>query len=391
MSIVPVFALAFGIAKGFALDELLEASLLTHLESQTIVVSESIQFAKNLLENTKGGIIAGTGVIALLWTVLQVLNHIEDAFNKIWAVTKGRNWQRKGADYLAICLICPILLIISQGASLFLIQKSSLFLNWISLPEQLSNSILFFLHFLKYFTLWTVLTLLYLVMPNTQVRASSALFSGVITGSLCLLFQWIYLTFQIGINHYGAIYGSFVALPLFLFWLNINWYIILYGAELAFSHQNISSFECEESALDISFAQKKLYSLYLVQHMVNNLIQKKQPETPLEIANSLHLPIRLVKRLLRPLINQRILLETPHKDSMALSLACDLNTLSISHVINSVDHHGNDSVFTENSNINSIKERLLHFEKLIENSPHNNLIKELLNKREFRSYTFENQ
>ena len=74
LSIVPVAAMLFGIAKGFGFQKTLEKQLLENMEGQTEVVNRIIAFSQALLENTKGGLIAGAGMILLFAGLLVFRN-----------------------------------------------------------------------------------------------------------------------------------------------------------------------------------------------------------------------------------------------------------------------------------------------------------------------------
>ena len=107
MSIVPVVALAFGIAKGFGFEDKLQQQLLEKLQGQEEVIRRVIDFAHTLLENTKGGLVAGIGVMVLFWTVIKLLGNIEASFNEIWGIEKSRTLARKFSDYLSAMLALP--------------------------------------------------------------------------------------------------------------------------------------------------------------------------------------------------------------------------------------------------------------------------------------------
>ena len=100
LSVVPVVALAFGIAKGFRLDQNLDAWLQDALKGQEEMYRRIRDFANSLLENTQGGLIAGVGVAILFWTVAKLLHHVEISFNHIWGTKVGRSLLRRLADYL---------------------------------------------------------------------------------------------------------------------------------------------------------------------------------------------------------------------------------------------------------------------------------------------------
>ena len=127
LSIVPVIAMLFGIAKGFGFETMLEKRLLEQAPDQDTMVLQLISFAQNLLESTKGGLVAGIGVVVLFWTIINVIGNIEESFNFIWKIAKGRSLSRKFSDYLSLMLLAPVLLIASSSITVFLDTK----INWL--------------------------------------------------------------------------------------------------------------------------------------------------------------------------------------------------------------------------------------------------------------------
>ncbi len=88
LSIVPVIAMLFGIAKGFGFEIMLEQRLIEQAPAQDTLVVQLISFAQNLLESTKGGVIAGIGVVVLFWTIISLIGNIEESFNYIWKIPR---------------------------------------------------------------------------------------------------------------------------------------------------------------------------------------------------------------------------------------------------------------------------------------------------------------
>ena len=109
LSIVPVAAMLFGVAKGFGFEKLLRKELFERFpgDAQQEVMTKVIEFAESMLEATKGGLIAGIGLIVLFWSVIKVLSNIEASLNDIWEIKENRNWGRKFSDYLAVMIIKP--------------------------------------------------------------------------------------------------------------------------------------------------------------------------------------------------------------------------------------------------------------------------------------------
>ena len=245
LSIVPVVAMAFGISKGFGLDKMLEKQLLEKLPGQQEVVTQIITFARTLLDNTKGGMIAGIGVAVLFWTVIKVLGNIEKSFNDIWGIKEARSLGRRFSDYLSVMLLCPVLLIMSSGATVFLATQITLLTEKFAFLGVFAPAIFLIVKLLPFCVIWALFSFIYIFMPNTKVYFKSGLIAGIAAGTIYQVVQWIYINFQVGVSKYNAIYGSFAALPLFLVWLQLSWLIVLLGVEISFARQNVDTYEFE--------------------------------------------------------------------------------------------------------------------------------------------------
>ncbi|MDO8941824.1 MAG: YihY/virulence factor BrkB family protein, partial [Desulfobacterales bacterium] len=118
LSVVPVVAVIFGIAKGFGFDKMLQAELLVEFPDQSDLLMKVFEFSDSMLEKTSGGIVAGIGVALLFWSVIKVLGSIEDAFNHIWKIPKPRTIGRKCSDYLSFAMVCPLIVLMSSSLTL---------------------------------------------------------------------------------------------------------------------------------------------------------------------------------------------------------------------------------------------------------------------------------
>ncbi|HSO17898.1 MAG TPA: YihY/virulence factor BrkB family protein, partial [Desulfosarcina sp.] len=194
LSLVPVAAMAFGIAKGFGFEKRLQQELLEQFAAQQEVVLQIIGFARNMLDNTRGGMIAGIGVIVLFWAVIKVLSHIENAFNHIWRV-RSRPFVRKLSDYLTIMLICPLLVIMSGSVTVFITSQVNAISGRFELLQMVGPVIFLGLKLLPYALIWILFTLTYIIMPNRSVRFDAALLAGVVAGTAYQVIQAAYIHF----------------------------------------------------------------------------------------------------------------------------------------------------------------------------------------------------
>jgi membrane protein len=380
ISIVPVAAMAFGIAKGFGFEKILEAQLRSRLSGQEEVLNNVIGFSHSLLDSTKGGLIAGVGLIVLFWAVIKVLGQIESSMNDIWGIKEGRSFGRKFGDYLSLMLVCPVLIILSSSVTIIITTQARLIMDLTPRLGAFSPIVSFSLNLLPYSILWGLFTFLYIFMPNTKVRFTSGLLAGIIAGTIFEIVQWIYITFQVGTAQYNAVYGSFAALPLFLVWLQLSWLIILYGAELSFAHQNVNTYEFEPDALQASHRLKILLSLQVTHHLIKNFIQGEAPLTVSEISKHLEIPIRLVNDIIFGLVKTNIVSETSAADDgeRGYQPARDINVLTIQYVIEALERRGiNQMPFAQSPEFDALSESIETFRETVEKLPANKLLKEL--------------
>jgi membrane protein len=375
LSIVPVVAMMFGVAKGFGLEKKVEAEILQRFKGQEKVVVEIVGFANSLLENAKGGVIAGIGVAILFWTIVKVLGNIENSFNEIWGVKKGRGIGRKFSDYLSIMLLCPILLVMAGSATVVVSSQILIIMQKIPLIRSLGPVVTVSLKLVPYFMIWLMFTFVLIFIPNTKVRFKAGLVAGIVSGTIFQLVQWAYINFQIGVAKYGAIYGSFAALPLFLMWLQISWLVVLFGAELAFAMQNVETYEFEQDCLSISQSHKKLLALLITNHFVKEFCRGEKPSDAAQVSRNLEIPIRLVRQILFELVGANVLSEVRKEaedKEVAYQPARDVETLTIKNVSDALDDRGNSTVPTiQSDELQKLSDCLRGFAEIIEKSPSN--------------------
>lgn len=380
LSIIPMVAIAFAIAKGFGLDTELERELTKEFASQQEVLSWIMTNAREALQVTKGVYLAGVGVIILLWSVMQLLDHIENSFNHIWQIKQSRPWTRKFTDYLAIMLIAPLFLILASSTTVFISTNLATFIKEAPVLEFFKPFLSFLFRLAPYFIMWMVLTLAYIVLPNTKVKFGSALLAGIVAGTLVQVVQWIYIDLQFGITRLNAIYGSFAAIPLFIVWIQTTWLIVLLGAELSFANQNVLRYEFESDALNISNNQKKILTILIMHSLVRNFREGMEPPGAETVASNLKIPVRIANEILHEL-GEAGLISTIMADQnkqRTFQPAIDINLLTVGFVFERLDRKGTEhTTVMKGREYERVVDMLNQFGKLVRESPENILIKDL--------------
>jgi len=378
LSIVPVIAMLFGIAKGFGFEKMLKQQLLERASNQDALMLQLIGFAQNLLESTKGEVVAGIGIVVLFWSIINVIGNIEESFNAIWKIVNGRSLSRKFSDYLSLMLLAPVLLIAASSITVFVETKITWLISVIKLPAFGTWLVVQALSFSPLVLMAALFSFIFIFMPNHKINYQEGIIAGVVTGIMYHLLQWAYLSLQIGVSSYNAIYGSFAALPLFVVWLQTCWMIVLFGCELAFFLQNYEIYRNNNRFSNISFSVKKVIALQITHLIIKNFVQLHNPLSASEIATRLLIPIAVIQPVLSKLLASHIIVEFKNQDQddEIYQPAVDINILTIAYVINALEQCGQHhlpEINQERVFIDAVET----FRKTMEVSEQNRLLKDI--------------
>lgn len=339
LAIVPALALLFAIGRGFGFQDLLKQQLYSYFPSQRSALDAAFNFVDSYLAQASEGIFVGVGIVFLLWTMISLLSNVETSFNSIWRVRQGRTFIRKITDYLAILLVLPVLMICGSGLSILM---STALRNL--LPFEWSGSaVTLILDCASYVITWVFFAAAYMLIPNAKVKPLSAMISGVVVGTAFQVLQWLFLTGQLYVSKYNAIYGSFSFLPLMLIWLQLVWLITLIGGVLCYASQNIGQFNFSDDVDNISLDYRRSVILVIMAIICKRFVQQKRPLNSSEIAQAYNLPAKLVTRLVLDLHRVKLisfiaapgeLLEHP------LQPAVDVSGLTVGEVIRRLQTDG---------------------------------------------------
>jgi membrane protein len=383
LNVVPVIAVAFAMAKGFGLEKLIEKQILQMAAKanwQTDITTQIISFSHKLLEQAKGGLIAGVGVVLLFWTVISILGKIEESLNEIWEVQKSRTLARKFSDYIAMMALTPVLFIISSSATVLVASQVKVILAKIAFLGVFSKVILLLLNLLPYVSIWTLLTMLYLIMPNTRIPVKSAILGGIVGGTIAEIVQWVYVKFQIGVASYGAIYGSFAALPLFLAMLQMSWMIVLFGAEIAYASEHYETFGFHPDYSRVSVASKRLLMLRIFHLLTKKFSLGEKPLSAVQIAHALEIPVRLVRQLLNELTSVGLVVETVRgmESEIAFQPGRTIENITIKVALDEYEKYGITKIPDyQSEETDKISKYLQEISGTIEKSPSNVRLKEI--------------
>lgn len=346
LAAVPVMAIIFAVARGFGFDNLIEKRIRTSLEMAPPEITDTIlSFVERYLEHTKSGIFLGVGILLLFYTIVNLTMNIETAFNTIWCVRSSRNIYRRITDYISVFLLLPLLMVITSGISIFLIS----FRDWLSDYVFFSNTVTFAIQLSPVILTSLAFTLLYKLMPNTHVHWRACICPGILAGVIFLGMEYFYIHYQIKLSAYNAIYGSFAALPLFLLFIQMSWYICIIGAQLCYANQSVHEYSFERSTRAMSRRFRDTLSLLLIKRIAHRFADGKTPLSSRALSRETQISNELVTVLLEELVSVGLLAVT-HNERGTETLylpALDTHNLTVGTIIDRLDSHGTEHTSLE--------------------------------------------
>ena len=291
------------------------------------------------IHNTYGGSLGAIGVVFLLWTTIATLTRVEETFNDIWGVTRGRDWWSRIANYLITTLIGPVLILAAlglMGGTYF--QKSRELLGIVPFLEPLVSTLL------PVVIICVTFTLFYKAMPNTKVNFSAAFAGGAIAGTSWHVFNVISLHFATRVVNASKIYGSLALVPLLMVGLYTVWVIVLFGAQVAYAFQNRESYLQERLAENVNQRGREFVAFRLMTCIGQRFERGLPPPTTQEISRELGIPSKLVQQVLQTLLAARLVVEVAGLEH-AYAPARPLEAINAHHILIAMRAtHGQDFI-----------------------------------------------
>jgi membrane protein len=285
------------------------------------------------IDNIKVGVLGSLGLGLLIYTVLSLVQKIENAFNMIWHVDSTRSMGERFSSYLSVILIGPVMMVSALGMTATVMNSS--IVTYFAAIEPFGSLILLATKLLPYVMVMGVFAFIYMFVPNTRVRLSAALVGAVVAGFLWETSGVLFATFVVNSTKYTAIYSSFAVVIMLLIWLYISWLILLFGSNLAFYVQNPSSLKMRREGFEISNRVKERLALLLMQIIAKNHHKGDEPPSLDELTEEISAPQTVVQYVLNKLMSQHLVIES-NETPVGYLPAKSLDVLMVIDVIKAV-------------------------------------------------------
>lgn len=353
LSLVPLLAVSFSVLKAFGVHNQIEPLLMNFLEPLGTKGEEITANIIAFVENMRVGVLGSLGLAVLVYTVISLVQKIEDAFNNIWHDTPNRNLLRRFSDYLSVMLVGPVLVFSALGLTASMVSHK--LVQSILGIEPFGTLFYYLGQIMPFILIIAAFTFVYVFIPNTKVRIRSALAGGAIAGVLWKTAGWGFALMVARSTNYDAIYSGFAILILFMIWLYVSWLILLLGAQMAFYHQNPQFLRLKSEHSRLSPRIREYLGYWLMCRIGDCYQRGEAPPSLQALASTAQMPTNLVAEILNALHRNNLLRETAD-EPIGYVPGRDPQTLSLNMI--------HDALRSSNENTFAVDTQAIHDERI---------------------------
>lgn len=330
LSLVPLLAVSFSVLKAFGVHNQIEPLLINLVEplgpQGKVLMTNILGF----VENMKVGVLGALGLALLLYTVVSLIQKVEDAFNHVWHTKSSRPLSRRFSDYLSVIMVGPVLVFSAMGITTSLMATD--LVQTLIAVEPFGTLLLVVTRLVPFFLVLLAFSFLYMLMPNTKVKFSAALVGALVGGGLWQLSGVIFAQFASSSTRYDAVYSGFAIVLLAMIWLYLSWLILLVGAQIAYYYQYPEQIRPNNLRGPLNGRLQEQLALLIMYRVTERFVKGETPVYLDQLAQHLAIPGDRVAETITLLNNRGLLLETSD-DPPCIILAIDPAGLTLADLL----------------------------------------------------------
>lgn len=288
LSVVPLIALSFSVLKGLGYHRELEPVLYSFLEPLGDKAYGLTREVMGFVENVRGDVLGSIGLIFLLYTVISMVQKVEESFNFVWRVEQPRSFGRRFSEYLSVMIVGPA--VIAAAIGLLASMTNSALVRSLSDYEPFGSMLIMFGKMTPYLLVIGVFMFMYAFVPNTRVRLRAAAIGGVAAGIGWVASGLVFASFVTTTGRTMVIYAGFAIVIVALIWLYVSWLVLLLGAQLAFYVQNPQYLRPGRGEIRLNSSLRERVALSIMYLIVHDYGSTRPRWSTNRIAENLELP-----------------------------------------------------------------------------------------------------
>jgi len=336
-AIVPVIAVAFSVLKAFGYHRELEPVLFEFLRP---LGDQGYELTRNIMgfvENVQGTILGTVGFAFLLYTVVSMIQKIEESLNFVWHVERPRSLARRVSEYLVVMLIGPAIAVFAM-VLLARVEASDVLARLSGLATG-DTVTLGTPHFAPYVMVVALFAFVYVYMPNTRVRIGPALVGALFAGLLWAAVGALFTRIGVYSAKTAAVYAGLAVVLLFLVWVYISWLILLLGAQLSFYVQHPEHLRSGHAEVPLTGALRERVALAVMCLVGERFLAGGARWTIAGLAERLDVPGTVLDHIVSSLQAHGLVLDV---EDDTVAPARDLGAITLDAILDAVRHETPD-------------------------------------------------
>ena len=339
LSLVPLLALSFSVLKAFGVYNQIDPILLSFLAPLGEKSADASKWIIRFIENLNVKVLGSIGLALLIYTVISLMQKIEESLNFIWHVAQLRSFGRRFSAYLSVLLIGPVLIFSALGITSSILNAAQL--QPLLALQPVGGVVYAIGQAIPVFFVIGLFVFAYYFAPNTRVRPTAALAGGIAAGLMWHAASWAFTEFARISTQYAAIYSSFAIFLLFLIWLYLNWLILLLGASIAFYIQHPEYLVLQQGEPRLSNRMRERVALMLM-YLIGKTYQERGPAwTFSSLTQWLDVPSYALQMVLDALEQDHLLVRTGG-DPPAYLPGRDIGSITLEELLHTVRAAGEE-------------------------------------------------
>ncbi|MFA5632335.1 MAG: YihY/virulence factor BrkB family protein [Porticoccaceae bacterium] len=344
LSMVPLIAVSFSVLKAFDVHNQIEPLLYNLVEPLGDKGGEIVTTILTFVENMKVGVLGSVGLAFLLYTVISLIQKIENAFNYVWQAKSERSLSRRFSDYLSVIMVGPVLVFSAMGVTASLMNSD--LVQHVRDIEPFGTLLILVTSLVPFILVVLAFSFVYMFVPNTQVKFTSAVVGAVVGGGLWQFTGMAFAQFAASSTKYAAIYSSFAILVLFMIWIYLSWLILLIGAQVAYYHQNPHQVRLSNQRLPLNGRFREQMALLVLYWITRHFVHDRKPLALEELSNLTRLSGERVGEILQQLQDRNLIAESSSEPPEFLLLH-DPASLSVAELLVLLRESGEEQALIE--------------------------------------------
>lgn len=305
---------------------------------------ELVETIQTFVQNQQTSAVSASAALMLVFIAIMMLSRIEDTFNDIWGVQRGRSWFARVTQYWAALTLGPVLLIMVIGLTTST-ELQSVKETLALMPLGIGKLTEFLFKFLPFALLSLGFAGFYALLPATKVHWRAALVGGMVGGSLWQLNNLLSVLYVSRVVSNNKVYGSLGMVPVVMIGLYFSWIILLFGAQVAYSFQNRRAYFQERQVENLDQHSREFIGLRIMVEIARRFLGGEKPVTGAALSELLGVPTRMAGKILQALVSARLLAENQQGETAYLP-ARPLEKITCHDVLHALRTSRNGNVAT---------------------------------------------